>query len=245
MSKVQLLLAQRLKTANDSSSKVKELAEISSDGNLSSFSGVFRVSPLKLEQQESLQQLLEQYALQTESLGSDLRLLSSLTCEVRAIHNQAAILHGQRIKKAQQILKNYREGAFTAWLLFSYGNRQTPYNFLQYYELFSSLPALLATRLEEMPRQVAYALASRKAELDAKMEMISAYQGQSKQEFLSLIRLKFPLPEKDRRVTDSCDSILSSLKKLKEQCESPLFKPNAEQKKCLQQLLSELLQAIQ
>ena len=43
-------------------------------------------------------------------------------------------------KERKTILKNYRDGAFSAWLIATYGNRQTPYNFLQYYELYITLP---------------------------------------------------------------------------------------------------------
>ena len=81
-------------------------------------------------------------------------------------------MHGERIKKAQEILKSYRDGAFTAWLLAAYGNRQTPYNFLQYYELYTALSPGLHSQLEAMPRHAVYVLASRSGELTQKETMV-------------------------------------------------------------------------
>ena len=161
MSKVNDLLFSRLK---QKFSKMTELAEVSSKGQLSSFSGVFKVHPLSEQEHDSLEELLKSYQGETEvSIERDLDVLSGLTSEIKAITNQAAILHGERIQKAQQIFKNYRDGAFSAWLLTTYGNRQTPYNFLQYYEFYLELPSNLIPKLDEIPRQAIYTLASRDA----------------------------------------------------------------------------------
>src|ERR1700677_3684402 len=116
MSKFNDLLNLRFKTKETQQPKMTALVERSNNGDLSSFSGVFRVMPLNDQEKE------------------DLEALTAITSEVKAITNQAVILHGERIKRAQEILKKYRDGAFTAWLFATYGNRQTPYNFLQYYE---------------------------------------------------------------------------------------------------------------
>ncbi|MFN3330212.1 MAG: CT583 family protein, partial [Pyrinomonadaceae bacterium] len=176
MPKVNDLLSSRLK---QKFSKMTELAEVSSRGQLSSFSGVFRVHPLSDQEQISLEELLKSYQGEIEvSIEQDLLALSNLTSEIKAISNQAAILHGERIKKAQEIFKNYRDGAFSAWLLSTYGNRQTPYNFLQYYEFYLSLPSNLLPKLDEMPRQAIYTLASRDAPLEKKKELLENYRGE-------------------------------------------------------------------
>ena len=65
-----------------------------------------------------------------------------------------------------------------------------------------------------MPRQVVYALASRKAPLQKKEEIISLYAGQTKKEMLDIIRETFPLDKEDKRRTDEGQSILSTLSKL-------------------------------
>ncbi len=119
MVKVNSLLAQRLKMATEKFSKMTNLVERSSSGNLSSFSGVFRVAPLNEKEKEALLSLSTQYKNEEQEIDEDLFQLSALTAEVKAINNQAVILHGERIKKAQEILKNYRDGAFSAWLIAS------------------------------------------------------------------------------------------------------------------------------
>ncbi len=237
MGKVNSFLSQRLKVASEKLSKMTDLAEMSSNGQLSSFSGVFRVSALSQKEQETLQEILNTFGEADQNIQEDLHKLSSITSEVKAINNQAAILHGERIKKAQEILKSYKEGAFTAWLISIYGNRQTPYNFLQYYELHMALPHLLLSKLDEMPRQVVYTLASRLGPLEKKEEIIKNYQGEPKHELLSLIRQTFPLPQDDRRSQDLAAYAISTLKRLYTIVNQPHFSPNPKQKKTLQNLL--------
>ncbi|MES2123039.1 MAG: CT583 family protein [Chlamydiota bacterium] len=240
MSKVNSMLTQRLKRASEKLSKMTNLVELSSSGNLSSFAGVFRVAPLSANEQYNLQELLSNYKNEEQETAQDFAYLSALTAEVKAINNQAIILHGERIKKAQEILKNYRDGAFSAWLVATYGNRQTPYNFLQYYELHTSLPEKLHSKLDEMPRQAVYSLASRNGPREEKEHIIHNYQGQPKQELLKLIRDTFPLAENDRRAQNLADLALSTLAKVKNQIDTPAFAPSSQQKKQLLQHLRDL-----
>lgn len=240
MVKVNSLLAQRLKIASEKFSKMTNLVDMTSSGNLSSFSGVFRVSALNEKEKESLLSLLTQYKNENQEINEDLLQLSALTAEVKAINNQAVILHGERIKKAQEILKNYQEGAFSAWLIATYGNRQTPYNFLQYYELYTSLPEKLHPKLDEMPRQAVYSLASRNGDQEQKKSIIQNYTGQPKQELLKLIRETFPLAESDRRAQDLTDVAINNLKRLKSQLTTTAFAPSQKQKTQLLQILKEI-----
>lgn len=214
MAKVNSLLSERLKVPLEKLSKMTNLAELSSSGNLSSFSGVFKVSELSTKEQEELKFLLEEYGEEGQDIGQDFLNLSAITSEVKAINNQAAILHGERIKKAQELLKKYREGAFTFWLIQTYGNRQTPYNFLQYYELYQSLPQLLLSKLDEMPRQAAYTLASRSGSFELKKEIIQNYAGETKQVLLEQIRKAFPLKQRDRRAQNYGEILIKSLKRI-------------------------------
>lgn len=240
MTKMNALLSQRLKMASEKFSKMTNLVEMSSSGNLSSFSGVFQVSPLTEREKESLNEILSQFCDQTQEISQDLNDLSAITAEVKAINNQAIILHGERIKKAQAILKKYRDGAFTAWLIATYGNRQTPYNFLQYYELYLALPQAIHAKLDEMPRQAAYSLASREGPLELKQKIINNYQGQPKQELLNLIRQNFPLAECDKRAQNLGNFAISSLKRLQLQLTTAPFNPSPEQKKQILALLKTL-----
>lgn len=213
MSKVNQLLTKRLKT--DKKPKMTNLAKRSSEGGLSGFAGVFGVVDMSDDGKAKLRALLQEYAIdQEEEIERDFEALKSITCEVKAITNQAALLHGERIKRAQSILKEYRDGAFTAWLLNTYGNRQTPYNFLQYFEFYEEMPQTLRSQIESMPRQAVYTLASRAGDLKTKEEIIQSAQGKTKDELLTLIRGTFPLPEKDQRRKKVGNEAITSLKRL-------------------------------
>jgi hypothetical protein len=242
MSKVNDLLFNRFR---QKFSKMTELAEISSKGNLSSFAGVFKVSPLTPQEKEDLEALLNDYKSESAyTISDDLLTLSSLTSEIKAINNQAAILHGERIQKAQEILKKYRDGAFSAWLVNTYGNRQTPYNFLQYYEFYLQLPATLHLKLDEMPRQAIYTLASRDAPFEQKEEILKNYNGETKNEVLTLIRKTFPLEDRDGRKEDLGNQAVIALKKLEELFIQKRFRPTEEQKLEIQTLLGALTQHV-
>ena len=131
--------------------KMTALVERSNNGDLSSFSGVFRVAQLNEKEKADLESILRTFRIgEAVDFDGDLKALMAITSEVKAITNQAVILHGERIKRAQELLKKYREGAFTAWLFSTYGNRQTPYNFLQYYEFYSILPQTLHPSLNRL-----------------------------------------------------------------------------------------------
>ncbi len=242
MSKVNKLLFSRLK---QKFSKMSELAEVSSQGNLSSFSGVFKIHPLSSLEKHNLEELLNSYKTDSqETITTDLEQLSSLTSEIKAINNQAILLHGERIKKAQDILKNYRDGAFSFWLMATYGNRQTPYNFLQYYEFYLQLPSQLHGKLDEIPRQAIYTLASRDAPFEKKQQLLINYNGETKKQVLSLIRQIFPLDETDKRQEDLPTQALASLQQLSNLFNHKRFHPTPSQKASLQALLSSLLEQL-
>lgn len=237
MVKVNSLLAQRLKRATEKFSKMTSLAELTSTGNLSSFSGIFKVTPLSSHEQDNLQQILRQFSGENQEINHDLVSLVSITSEVKAINTQAAILHGERIKRAQDILKKYRDGAFSAWLILTYGNRQTPYNFLQYFELYTALPKPLQTKIDDMPKQAVYTLASRGGAHEKKEEIIKNYQGESKQELLALIRETFPLDLRDKRAQDVAELLIAQINRLMKTADQKRFRPNKVQKEELLTLL--------
>ncbi|MES2200278.1 MAG: CT583 family protein [Chlamydiota bacterium] len=244
MSKMNSLLTERLKAPTEKLSKMSTLAELSSRGDLSSFSGVFKVSALNDKELESLRILLQEYKEEDQDIHQDFIKLSSLTSEVKAINNQAAILHGERIKKVQEILKKYKEGAFTFWLIQVYGNRQTPYNFLQYFEFYKQLPEALLPKLDEMPRQAAYTLASRPGPFPLKEEVVKNYNGETKQALLEYIRKAFPLASQDKRAQDLGTSLLKSLQKISTFLSLNSVQLDNTQKKKAQELLNTLKQQI-
>lgn len=213
MSNVKELLTERLKKS-DQSSKMAALAKQSANGNLTSFTGIFSVTELNESEKKSIEEILLAFAIKKDGLSTDLHQLISITSEVKAINHQAALLHGERIKKAHQILTYYRDGAFTAWMISVYGNRQTPYNFLQYYEFYESLPKKLRLQVEEMPRQAIYALASRQGPFEKKQELIERYNGETKAELLGMIREVFPLSTRDKRRQDPGEVLILNLQKI-------------------------------
>lgn len=198
MSDVNSILTQRMK-ASSNGSKMASMARQSALGHLTSFSGIFSVSELGIREKEILSSILQNYGNKGQSIEDDLEKLITLTSEVKAINNQAALLHGERIKKAQWILKNYQEGAFTAWMIAAYGNRQTPYNLMQYFEFCEAMPKTLRPQIEEMPRQAIYVLATREGPLEKKQAIVESYQGETKREMLLLIQKNFPLRNDDKR----------------------------------------------
>jgi hypothetical protein len=213
MSNVNALLSQRLKKG-EQSSKMAEMAKQSACGGLTSFSGVFSVSELNVDEKLLLEELLKSYAIHEENISADLQHLTSITAEVKAITNQAVLLHGERIKRAHSILTRYRDGAFTAWMLAAYGNRQTPYNLMQYYDFHEALPKLLHTKLEAMPRQAVYTLAARKGDFEKKRLIVENYQGESKEELLQFIREQFPLDADDKRLQNPGEGLVNQLRKM-------------------------------
>jgi hypothetical protein len=196
--------------------KMSELGSQTSQGQLTPFSGLFGMPNSGEKEKKILEEILSKYSLGEEKdVSNDLKLLLAITSEVKAINNQAVLLHGERIKKAQEILKKYREGAFTAWLQSAYGNRQTPYNFLQYYEFYLQMPKTLHPQIELMPRQAIYTLASREGAFSKKEEIVRNYQGESKQQMMSLIRAFFPLKENDHRRENVIENAIKQLERLK------------------------------
>lgn len=244
MTKVNDLLAGRFKKGAKQPSKMTDLAELSTSGKLSSFAGVFRVAKLSASEEKQLKTILDNHAREDSDTSEDLKFLSAITSEVKAINNQGAILHGQRIKQVQEVLKTYRDGAFSAWLKAAYGNRQTPYNFLQYYEFYSQMPRELQQKVDMMPRQAIYSLATRACDAREKTKIVESYKGESKQELLALIRERFPLAEKDKRAPNRYRGVLSSITQLKSQIAHPSFRPSPRQRKELKAALLELIEEL-
>lgn len=239
MAQLNAVLDQRMKKKNESAtSKMAAMAQQSATGNLTSFAGMFHVHELNENEVKAIEHILKQYGEEGENhLQKDLDALISITSEVKAINNQAALLHGERIKKAHDILIHYREGAFTAWLMATYGNRQTPYNLMQYYEFYTAIPRDLRPQLEIMPRQAVYTLASRAGEMEKKTIIVKNYKGENKTEMIRLIREIFPLDVQDKRQSKIGDSIILSLVRLSRQMRDLPTKLSAGQKKQIKDLL--------
>lgn len=243
MSNVNSLLSERLNKGTNSS-KMASLAKQSAEGNRSSFTGFFGVADLSNQERQSLEQILHAYCDNDKSIDDDLTALIAITSEVKAINNQAALLHGMRIKRAQKLLMGYRDGAFTAWLIAAYGNRQTPYNFLQYYEFYEGMPKDLRPKIEEMPRQAVYTLASREGAIEKKIEIVESYQGETKDALLQTIRDYFPLSASDKRRQNNAEGAITALKRALNLLTYPKTKISSKEREEIEQVLRHLQSVI-
>ncbi|MEI8125074.1 MAG: CT583 family protein [Parachlamydiaceae bacterium] len=244
MGNVNALLSERLKKG-ENSSKMAAMAKQSANGNLTSFAGVFSFTDLNNHEKGTIESILKQYAFETCNVHSDLAHLISITSEVKAINNQAALLHGERIKKAHSILINYRDGAFSAWLVAAYGNRQTPYNLMQYYEFCEALPKSLRPQIESMPRQAIYTLASREGPLEKKRLIVEGFRGQTKAELLDEIRDAFPLAEADQRQKNMGESVVMALQKIHKELRQRPCRFTSKQKEAVKTLLEGIWELIE
>lgn len=244
MGNVNTLLNERLKKSNNSSAKMTTLAKQSATGQLTSFSGIFGFSDLTQHEKSHLERILVEYAIDDDDISRDLEHLASITSEVKAINNQAILLHGERIKRAHNILTKYKDGAFTAWLISAYGNRQTPYNFLQYYEFYEALPKFLKPKVDAMPRQAIYTLASRQGSFEKKQSIISNYNGETKAELLQRIRKVFPLDVEDKRRENFGEGAIKSLARLYATLKVKRGELSRQQKRSLNQLLDNIQQLL-
>lgn len=213
MAKINTMLTKRLKQSGKSS-KMAEMARKSAKGNLNPFSGIFSITELNKKEKSFLETILHTYASDSLHPSEDLQSLIDITTEIKAINCQSVLLHGERISKAQNILKNYQDGAFTTWLTRTYGNRQTPYNFLHYYEFYTAMPKPLRPQIDAMPQQAVYSLASREGVIEKKQEIVKNYNGETKTEMLHRIRETFPLAAKDKRKENIGQGVMKSLTRL-------------------------------
>ena len=244
MASVNSILDQRMKKPSNTS-KMAAMAKQSANGNLTSFSGVFSVADLSSKEKEGIEEILKNYVVEeNQEIEADLKQLLSITSEVKAINNQAALLHGERIKKAHQILTSYRDGAFTAWLLAAYGNRQTPYNLMQYYEFCEAMPKQLRPQIELMPRQAIYALATRVGSIKQKQNIVENYRGETKAEMLTLIRQIFPLDQSDKRKQKLGPALLNHFQKIIKQLKGSSKSLTSSEKNQLLALLKQIHQLI-
>lgn len=156
---------------------------------------------IELSDQEkmSIRELLDNPGTPLENVSQHFEQLARITREIRCISAQSVLLHGQRIKEAQELLANYREGTFTKWLMITYGNRQTPYNMLRYYEFHKSADKEFQTIIEAAPKKCVYLLASREGDDADKLELIKEHGHSPQSNLLLLIQKTFPTQESDRR----------------------------------------------
>jgi hypothetical protein len=115
---------------------------------------------------------------------------------------------------------------------------------MQYYEFCEALPKQLRPKIELMPRQAVYVLASREGSLDKKQEIVENYQGETKSEMLTLIRQIFPLDQTDKRQQKLGNGLVQGLQRLYQQLKQNPQELTATQKKQALALLQQMQQLI-
>jgi hypothetical protein len=183
---------------------------------VNNFNSVFNTQPLDESESHHLQELLVNYYLPgrvTEAqVEKDLDQLKILTAEIKAIRKQGIVLTGERIQKAKELLKPYRDGAFTRWIDSTFGSRRTAYNMLSYYQLYSELPNYtLKEGFKKLPYKVAYLLASKVADLDEKVKIIEDYCDSSTDELLMLLHDRFPTDPVDGRKKEANKVLINTI----------------------------------
>lgn len=184
------------------------------------FDPVTQECSLSRKEENSLQLILHEFfnpgMMKEEEVSADFHELRDINLQIKSINNQSILFHGERIKQAQKLLKKYREGAFTAWLNATYGNRQTPYSILQYYEMYHALPnENLKRKMSQIPKKAAYTLASREGDLRLKQRILEDHHDEGQKELIMIIQDTFPLAENDRRKRKEANLVsIESLEKL-------------------------------
>jgi len=214
------------------------------------FNSVFNIRPLETTEAASIEKLLAENflpgSISDEQVGKDADELKIITAEIKAIGKQGIVLMGERVHKAREILKPYRDGTFTKWIEKAFGARKTGYNMLSYFELYNALPSpLLKEKLKKIPQKAAYILASRLGDIEVKAEIINDYYDQGANEIIALIQEKIPLMSKDKRSYKDAHarliaSLFKEIKKLAE-CKKSLSEENRNSLFMLRELLDIVL----
>lgn len=210
MSKTKDLARSFIKKAAESEQNFKEGFEVVSPA-ISPTIGIAITVNLTPEEERQIQKIIvDDYRpgiISEETAVEHVKQLTDITRQIKSISAQSILLHGQRIKEAQEILAHYKDGAFSKWLMATYGNRQTPYSMLRYYELYQNAPVSHKALIESAPKKAVYLLASRDGDLNKKMEILQNH-GKSKQsDLVLLIQETFPVAENDQRQPKNSSAI--------------------------------------
>jgi hypothetical protein len=159
---------------------------------INSFDAMFSVQDLNEQEGKAIEKILldghEPGLLSEEIISTDIIELKKITKELKAINKQGLILIGERISKARDILKKYKEQSFREWLKLTYGSFKTGYNYISFFDLYTALPETLRWKLKEMPAKAAYILASKAAPIERKAKIVENYASESAQDLIILIQ---------------------------------------------------------
>ncbi|MES2274370.1 MAG: CT583 family protein [Chlamydiota bacterium] len=185
---------------------------------INAFNALFAVQELDPGHQRAIEKILvegyEPGLFPERGVDQDIAAVKQLTKELKAIKKQELILIGERVASAREIFKKYKEGSFRDWMELTFGSFKTGYNYLSFFDLYITLPEDLKERFKEMPAKAAYILASRKAPLEQKAEIVKEHSKDTASNLILLIqKMLGSSKEKTVPAISSLDKILSALEK--------------------------------
>lgn len=187
----------------------------SPSGIINAFNSLFSVQELNDGENGSIDIILQtgtEPGLSLAEVESDAYEIKRLTKELRAIRRQELVLIGERVAAAREVFKKYKDRSFRDWMNLTFGSFKTGYNYLAFYDLYTAAPDELKMHLKEMPAKAVYVLASHKAPLEKKMEVVKNHSQQTAQTLIAVIRETLGTSRKITRKMSN-DLILSSLEK--------------------------------
>ena len=214
------------------------MATQSGAGNRSGFSGIFSLVENSVKKEkELLESMLKEYATDGVNITTDLHSLISITSEVKAINNQAAILHGERIKKAHAIPHPLPRRRFFKLVD---GRLRQPANALQFHAVLRLLPyhAQNAAAANRVDAKTSHLHTRNQNRSGGKEAGDCGINGETKTELLTRIRTEFPLDKLDKRRQKVGEGVIMSLKRLSDVLAQKPLTITREQKNTIYDLLA-------
>ena len=184
-------------------------------GLINAFNSLFSVQELNEVENQTIERILVEGiepGSPVKAVGDDTDEIKRLTKELRAIKRQELVLIGERIAAAREVFKKYKDRSFREWMEFTFGAFKTGYNYLAFYDLYLLVPDEIKLRLKEMPAKAVYVLASNKAPVEKKIEIVKGHSQDTAQNLISVIRETLGGGRKILRKISN-DRILTSLEK--------------------------------
>ena len=178
------------------------------------FKSIFKIQSLDNKDSQLIEELILDNCNIQDEVEEDTIQLKQLTIEVRGILKEGALLLGEKIYKARDILKkhNKNKNSFTEWLKIAFNNsRSTAYNALSYYEFHNALPNDdLKELFKKFPHKAAYLLSTRNGEFNQKLDILRMHHHLKSDELIDIIEEAMPLPHDDQRKRKDHDVLLVS-----------------------------------
>ncbi|MDP1614495.1 MAG: CT583 family protein [Methylococcales bacterium] len=181
---------------------------------INAFDALFSVQELNGSENQAIETLLEagiELGSSCETRKEDLDEIKRLTKELRAIRRQELVLIGERVAAAREVFKKYKDRSFREWLQLTFGSFKTGYNYLSFYDLYISVPDEVKISLKDMPAKAVYVLASHKASLEKKIEVVRNNSYKTANGLITFIKESLGVSKIYRKITN--EKILSSLEK--------------------------------